>query len=133
MAPFVAEYRVYYEDTDSGGVVYYANYLRFLERARTDWLRSRGVQHSRLAAEHGLVFAVRSVNVRYLAPALLDDTLAVCVEAQLNGRLRINFRQTIHSNGRLLSEATVEVVSVDATRFRPKAIPKDILRIFEHD
>ncbi|MDP2783622.1 MAG: YbgC/FadM family acyl-CoA thioesterase, partial [Sulfurimicrobium sp.] len=87
--------RVYYEDTDSGGVVYYANYLKFMERARTEWLRVHGFEQTDLMREHGVIFVVRDVHITYLRPAVFDDLLQVTVSVHATGRSWIEFAQTV--------------------------------------
>lgn len=96
MRPFFWGARVYWEDTDGGGVVYYANYLRFLERARTEWLRAAGLSQQALAAEQGIVFAVSRVEVDYRLPARLDDRLIVTCEPKRTGAASLSFAQRIH-------------------------------------
>lgn len=126
--PFVIPVRVYYEDTDTAGIVYYANYLRYLERGRTEWLRALGVGQLRLAEETGIVFAVRSLNIEYLKPARLDDQLAVLTELTLAGRAQITLKQWIERGGETLVEATVRVACLDAKKMKPAALPADIKR-----
>ncbi len=126
--PFAIPVRVYYEDTDTAGVVYYANYLRYLERGRTEWLRALGVEQLRLAEETGLVFAVRSLNIEYLKPARLDDQLAVLTELTLAGRAQVTLKQWIERVGETLVEATVRVACLDAKKMRPAALPADLRR-----
>jgi acyl-CoA thioester hydrolase len=118
--------RVYYEDTDVGGVVYYANYLRFFERARTEWLRAIGFEQRQLKAESGIVFAVRSVQIDYLRPAVLDDALQVEAAVSELGRASMHFRQRLLRDDEVLSTALVKVVSLDGETFRPVAIPAPI-------
>lgn len=120
--------RVYYEDTDAGGVVYYANYLRFLERARTEWLRALGFDQERLIRERAILFAVRRVEIDYLLPARLDDGLVVEAAIGALSRVSLTFEQCIRRGpGELLVQARVQVVCLDSRRFRPSAIPADIL------
>ncbi len=131
MQTFVWPVRVYYEDTDSGGVVFYANYLKFMERARTEWLRGLGYQQDILAREQHILFAVRSVSIDYLKPARFNEMLEVTAAVQSCGRASIVFEQTIvrHNlpeESELLSTAHITVVSVDAQSFRPKSIPDSI-------
>ena len=128
-APFSWPARVYWEDTDAGGVVYYANYLRFLERARTEWLRARGVMQQQLATERGVQFMVLRVEADYRAAARLDDRLAITVEMQPDTRTTALFLQrvwrepTAEGGAReLLVEAVVRVVCVDARTLRPRRI-----------
>jgi acyl-CoA thioester hydrolase len=119
--------RVYWEDTDGGGVVYYANYLKFMERARTEWLRSLGHSQREIADELGFVFAVAEVKVNYRKPARLDDELAVTCVPVPEGRASIRFRQTISCEDRLLADGEVRVVCVDAATFKPRPLP-DFIR-----
>jgi acyl-CoA thioester hydrolase len=128
---FLLSLRVYYEDTDAGGVVYYANYLRFLERGRTEWLRALGTDQSRLMADAGLAFAVRSLAVEYLKPARLDDLLDVFVELESLGRAQVCFVQRIERNGETLVTARVRVACLDVKRNRATGIPKDLYARFE--
>lgn len=104
--------RVYYEDTDAGGIVYHANYLKFFERARTEFLRSWQVEQSALKLAHGLIFAVRSCSVEYLAPARLDDALVVMTEIAHLGGSRLDMRQTIRHEDKILTTARITVVAV---------------------
>jgi acyl-CoA thioester hydrolase len=123
--PYVWRTRVYWEDTDGGGVVYYANYLKFLERARTEWLRERGYSQAALAADPGILFMVLGVNVEYRAPARLDDLLAVSVQYALDGRTAAIFSQQIRRDAiepQLLVDAQVRVVCVDSKTLRPRRI-----------
>jgi acyl-CoA thioester hydrolase len=122
--------RVYWEDTDGGGVVYYANYLKFLERARTEWLRSCGFSQQALAQDPGIIFPVVNVSIRYRSPARLDDELLVSCEARSRGATAIHFAQRISrrasdasKQAETLAEAAVQVVCVDAGTFRPKRLP----------
>ena len=126
--PFILPLRVYYEDTDTAGIVYYANYLRYLERGRTEWLRALGIEQLRLAEETGIVFAVRSLNIEYLKPARLDDRLAVLTELTLAGRAQVMLKQWIERGGETLVEATVRVACLDAKKMKPAALPAVIRR-----
>ena len=138
MSVFSWPARVYWEDTDGGGIVYYANYLRFLERARTEWLRSLGFSQQQLARDPGIVFTVVSLNIDYRRPAKLDDELIVTCEPSVEGAATIRFAQRIHrkdaaqSTGQstgnddtllLLAEASVRVACVDASTLRPRRLP----------
>lgn len=118
--------RVYYEDTDSGGVVYYANYLRFMERARTEWLRAAGFDQQRLRDEQGLVFVVRRANLDFRAPARLDDALLVDVVVKAHGRIAIDLHQRVLRDDRLLCCGDIQIVCLDAELFRPRPIPSTI-------
>ena len=126
--------RVYWEDTDAGGIVYYANYLRFLERARTEWLRSLGYSQRSLAQGAQIMFAVVCLNVEYRRPARLDDELSVTCEPELQGAASMLFRQRIREGGgvlpepdRLLVEASVRVACLDARSLRPRRLPEFLL------
>jgi acyl-CoA thioester hydrolase len=119
--------RVYYEDTDLGGVVYYANYLKFLERARTEWLRSLGFAQTVLAADHGVVFVVRSIALDYLKPARFDDQLDVKVEIADIGASRIGLAQRVRRGADDLMTANVDIACVQTTTFKPVRIPGAIL------
>ena len=127
MTTFSWPVRVYYEDTDAGGVVYYANYLRFYERARTEWLRAIGFEHQRLRSEDGIVFAVRNVEIDYLKPAVLDDALQVEATISDLRRASMTFEQRLLRGDDVLSKATVKIVCLDSDGFRPVPIPQ-ILR-----
>lgn len=132
MSPFRWASRVYWEDTDGGGIVYYANYLRFLERARTEWLRSLGYSQRALALEPGIVFTVVSLEVAYRKPARLDDELVITCEPRIEGAATIRFAQQIHRHeaepATLLVEASVRVACVDARTLRPKRLPEFLSR-----
>lgn len=121
-ATFAWPIRVYYEDTDSGGVVYYANYLKFMERARTEWLRALGFEQTELLDEHHVIFVVREVGIEYLRPARFNDMLDVTVALVETGRSQIVLKQTVE-NGEIFSRATVKVVCVDGASFKPVRIP----------
>ena len=130
MTQFVWSARVYWEDTDGGGVVYYANYLKFLERARTEWLRSLGHAQTELALEPGVLFAVAEVNIRFHRPARLDDLLAISCQPTVDGATTLLFKQQIHrgdAHGELLAAASVRVVCVGRESFRPRRLPQAII------
>lgn len=118
--------RVYWEDTDAGGVVYYANYLKFMERARTEWLRALGFDQGRLRDELSLVFVVRQVTIEYLKPARYDDLLTVTSRLKHTGRASLVMSQTIERDG-LLGRAEVSLVCVHAQSFKPARIPVQML------
>jgi len=119
--------RIYYEDTDAGGVVYYANYLKFMERTRTEWLRALGFELTALAQEYGILFVVRGVEIEYLKPALFNDALEVTVELSDHGRSRIAVFQQVLRGEEVLAAANVRAVCVDTQNIRPASIPKPIL------
>ena len=135
MAAFEFPIRVYWEDTDAGGIVFYANYLRFFERARTEWLRSFGLSQQVLREQTGGMFVVTDVRLRYLQPARLDDQLLVTSNLQEKGRASLTIGQQAllnreHMNPSepvLLNEATVRIGWVDAATMRPSRIPATIL------
>jgi len=119
---FIWEVRVYYEDTDAGGIVYYANYLKFFERARTEWLRSLGVNQDVLLREHDAMFVVKNVSADYHAPARLDDVIKLTLRIAKLGRASIQFVQEAWCGERLLNTAHVKVGCVDSA-LRPRAVP----------
>lgn len=121
-ADFIWSVRVYYEDTDAGGIVYYANYLKFFERARTEWLRALDVDQHTLLAQHDTLFVVKSVSAEYHAPARLDDELKLTVSIEKLGRASIIFHQEAWCGEQLLNTARVKVGCVDAA-LRPRAVP----------
>lgn len=120
--------RVYFQDTDAGGVVYHANYLNFMERARTEWLRAHGYSNAGLMKEFGMVFVVRSMKLDYLKPALLDDLLDVTAQVKDIGRSRLTLLQTILRRDEVLTEAEVHLVCVSLASFKPASVP-EILRM----
>ena len=130
MNTFCWPVRVYYEDTDSGGVVYYANYLRFMERARSEWLRSLGIGQNQLIERDGLIFVVRHVELNYLKPARFDDTLQVTVALHERGRASLTFDQQVlldaEGESVVLCSGQVKIACVDAATMRPRAIPNYI-------
>lgn len=125
--PFSWPVRVYYEDTDFGVVVYYANYLKFLERARTEWLRALGFGQIELAARDRVAFVVRSVAIEYIKPSLFDDSLQVTVELVKVGASQMVVAQQVMREGEVLVTAEVKVACVDAQTFKPVRMPKAIV------
>jgi acyl-CoA thioester hydrolase len=121
--------RVYWEDTDAGGIVFYANYLKFFERARTEWLRSLGIGQSRLREQTGGIFVVSETSVRYLQPARLDDELVVTARLESAGRASLSIAQQarLRQDGAVLAEGMIRIGWVDAATLRPARIPKTIL------
>ena len=119
--------RVYYEDTDLGGVVYYANYLKFMERARTEWLRALGFDQTALAREHGVVFVVSSLTIEYLRPAAFNDQLTVTVELEKLGAGQIILRQGVARGAEQLVAASVRIGCVNTSTFRPARIPEPVV------
>lgn len=131
--PFSISLTIYWEDTDAGGVVYHANYLRFLERARSDYLRAVGVSQQALQAGQDRIFTIHSLQVEFRAPARLEDQIDVCIDSLQVGRASLLFGQSIwrrEAEGRtLLLSATVKAACLEASRFRPCAIPDTIRRL----
>ncbi|HEX7972084.1 MAG TPA: tol-pal system-associated acyl-CoA thioesterase [Thiobacillus sp.] len=123
--------RVYWEDTDAGGVVYYANYLKFMERARSEWLRALGVEQDALRDDAGVVFVVRRVEVDYLAPARFNDQLDVSVSLHEAGRASLGVKQELMRGPTRLAEAVVTLACVDALRFKPVKMPAPILQALD--
>lgn len=115
--------RVYYEDTDAGGIVFYANYLKFFERARTEWLRAANIGQQALRDEHGAIFVVKNASIDYHAPARLDDALNLTLSIEKLGRASVQFLQQAWHGDVLLASATVKVGCVDAVTLRPRALP----------
>jgi acyl-CoA thioester hydrolase len=116
--------RVYYEDTDAGGVVYYANYLKFFERARTEWLRSLGLNQDKLAQEEGLIFVVRRALLDFARPARLDDMLEVTVEPMKLARVYVDLAQEARCGAQMLARAEIRVACLNQRNFKPAAMPQ---------
>lgn len=121
-AEFIWNVRVYYEDTDAGGIVYYANYLKFFERARTEWLRQINVSQHALLHEHDAMFVVKSVSAEYHAPAKLDDVIKLTLSIEKLGRASLSFIQEAWCGEQLLNTARVRIGCVDSA-LRPRAVP----------
>ncbi|MGZ5202508.1 MAG: tol-pal system-associated acyl-CoA thioesterase [Telluria sp.] len=115
--------RVYYEDTDAGGIVFYANYLKFFERARTEWLRAAGIGQQELLDAEGAAFVVRNANIDYVAPARLDDEIKLTTTIQKLGRASVHFFQQAWRGEQLLTTANVKVGCIDAKTMRPRSLP----------
>jgi acyl-CoA thioester hydrolase len=129
LSQFVWPVRVYYEDTDSGGVVYYANYLKFMERARTERLRAMGFEQDQLRRDYGVLFAVHSIQVDYLRPAVFNDLLEVSAAISAQRRASLAFTQEVRCCGEdqpLLCRGQVRVACIDADSLRPRPIPGNI-------
>ena len=129
--PFVFSVRVYYEDTDAAGVVYYANYLKFMERARTEWLAALGFPLATFERTHGVAFVVRRFTIDFLEPARLNDTLDVTVEAVERGASRLVAIQSCSRNGIALANAHVTLACVETAHWRPTRIPKPLREALE--
>ena len=133
--PFEFPVRIYWEDTDAGGIVFYANYLKFFERARTEWLRSLGIGQQQLREQTGGIFVVTDARLRYLRPARLDDELIVTAQLQETGRASLTIVQQALLNNEqsasqprlVLSEGTIRIGWVDAASMRPARIPSTLL------
>jgi acyl-CoA thioester hydrolase len=126
---FIWPVRVYYEDTDAGGIVFYANYLKFFERARTEWLRAIGVQQKQMADEFRALFVVKATAVEYHASARLDDELVVTVQVEKIGRASVVFLQEVWCGERCLTSAKVTACCVDMDQWRPIPIPEPVLKL----
>jgi len=125
---FIWQVRVYYEDTDAGGVVFYANYLRFMERARTEWLRSVGFEHEQLNNDHDLIFAVKNVTIDYKKPGRLDDLLTITSTILKSRGASITFQQTIkNEKDELLTQAEIKVACLNASTLKASAMPEELL------
>jgi acyl-CoA thioester hydrolase len=129
--PFALPIRVYYEDTDASGIVYYANYLKFMERARTEWLATLGFPLSAFEREHGVVFVVHRCEIDFRQPARLNDALAVTVEVEQRGASRLVARQEVRRGETVLTSARVTLACVDAARWRPVRIPAPLANRME--
>lgn len=123
--------RIYYEDTDAGGVVFYANYLKFFERARTEMLRSKGFEQDELMNNDNIIFAVRSISVDYLSPARFNEQIEVNSEISRLKKVSLIFEQSIIRDSKELCKATVTIACLDAKTMRPKAIPSLLLAEFQ--
>lgn len=119
--------RIYYEDTDAGGIVFYANYLKFFERARTEWLRAGGVDQRALSERSGTLFVVRRTALEYTSPARLDDLLRIESRIAKMGRASVEFAQQAWRDTELLATGTILVACIDTLRFRPAALPPDVI------
>ncbi|MEX1994062.1 MAG: tol-pal system-associated acyl-CoA thioesterase [Steroidobacteraceae bacterium] len=131
MAPFTIPVRVYWEDTDAGGVVYHASYLRFMERARTDWLRSLGIDQSALLRDERRQFAVVEANIHYHRPARYDDLLLVSVRVEELRGASIVMQQEIRrdaAGSELLISATIRAACLDSDSLRPRPLPPGLIR-----
>ena len=123
---FAFPVRVYWEDTDAGGIVFYANYLKFFERARTEWLRAAGVEQHQLREETGVIFVVAGTSLRYVAPARLDDLLTVTVEPEPAGRASLVVRQRAMRGDTLLCEGEIRIGCVRADDLKPQRLPDSV-------
>lgn len=123
---FLWPIRIYYEDTDSGGVVYYANYLKFMERARTEWLRAEGFEQDELIANENVIFAVRSVQADYLSPARFNEKLVVNTRVIKKGKASITVEQVVKREEDVLCKAIIKIACLDAQNFKPAVMPENL-------
>jgi acyl-CoA thioester hydrolase len=123
---FSLRVRVYWEDTDAGGVVFYANYLKFFERARTEWLRSMGFSQQALREAHGTMFVVTDASIAYKAPARLDDEIDVTVAVEHTSAATITLTQQARRGSTLLAQGSVRIACVDATTLVPRRVPDTV-------
>lgn len=126
---FSTQYRIYYEDTDAGGVVYYANYLKFFERARTDFLRSLGLSQFELSQKEKLAFVVRKCEIEYFLPAKLDDLIETSVIVESAKGAIMLMSQEIKKDGLILTQLKVEIVCITSRGFKPRKIPTHLLQL----
>jgi acyl-CoA thioester hydrolase len=125
--------QIYWEDTDAGGVVYHSNYLKFFERARSEWLRHKGVVQTELAKLHAVVFVVRGISMQYIKPARMDDSCTVWLAPAGLGRASLSTMQELRRGDEVLCRALVELACVDCVRFAPKKIPNDLYELLAHE
>jgi acyl-CoA thioester hydrolase len=123
MSEFRWPVRVYWEDTDAGGVVYHASYIRYLERGRSEWLRAQGWSQAQLAEEQKVLFSVVNLQIHYHLPARLDDLLEVVTQPRIGGGASLQFDQQVRRSDAVVAAATVLVACVDATSFKPRRLP----------
>jgi acyl-CoA thioester hydrolase len=130
---FIWPIRVYYEDTDAGGLVFYANYLKFFERARTEMLRAMGYEQDELIVTDGIIFVVRSVQVDYLSPARFNELLQVSAEVTLAKKASLTFEQLITRGDDILCKSIIRIACLDTKSMRPKAIPENLLELLKNE
>jgi acyl-CoA thioester hydrolase len=128
MNEFIWPVRVYYEDTDASGFVYHTNYLKFMERARTEWLRELGFEQTQLRAQYNLVFVVRQLSIDYLKTALFNDLLHIKTSLTQMGKVRFTLTQQVLRDAEILCTAVVKIAAINAIKPRPQPIPPDILK-----
>ena len=128
MSKYSHQFRVYYEDTDAGGVVYHANYLNFLERTRTEWLRSKGLEQSLMREQSNVILAIRKMDIDYLLPAKLDDLLTISTEVESHSKVSMWVNQEIWVGDVLMVKAKVQIVSLNAEKFKPMRFPQQYLQ-----
>ena len=130
---FIWPIRVYYEDTDAGGVVFHSNYINFFERARTEMLRAMGCEQDELTANEGTIFVVRSMQVDYLSPARFNELLQVSAEVTLAKKVSLTFEQQIKRGDVVLCTSIIRIACLDAFTMRPKAIPENLLELLKNE
>ena len=133
MSTFAWHVRVYYEDTDAGGVVYYANYLKFYERARTEMLRELGYEQDRLMENEQVIFVVRSVQVDYLKPTKFNELIQISADIAKLGPASLTFEQEMSRDDVILSRAMIRIACLDANTMRPKEIPQELYITLKHE
>ncbi len=126
---FVWPIRVYYEDTDAAGIVYYANYLKFMERARTEWLRELGFEQTQLKQQYHLIFLVRHMSIDYLKPALFNDLLHIKTNLTQLGKVRMVMAQQVQRDAEILCTAVIKIAAINVINRRPQAIPPNVLNV----
>jgi acyl-CoA thioester hydrolase len=127
---FIWPLRIYYEDTDAGGVVYHARYLNFMERARTEWLRALGIEQDQLRRQMQRIFAVRKMAVEYRKPAFFNELLEITTHVSKSGRASIDLEQSLRrKDGEILTLATVNIACLDSETLRPKALPDNLRQL----
>ncbi len=129
MDDFIWPVRVYYEDSDAGGVVYHSNYLKFMERARTEWLRNKGFNHIALKQQHNFIFVLRKISIDYLKPAFFDDLLTISVHISKIGKASIIMAQQVQRDAEVLCTAEVKLAGINAVTLRPQAFPLDVFNV----
>lgn len=125
---FLWPIRIYYEDTDLGGVVYYANYLKYMERARTEWLRAEGFEQDELIEKENVIFAVRSVQADYLSPARFNDEIVVHTLVRKKGKASITVEQIVKRNEDILCKAIIKIACLQADSFKPAVMPENLYK-----
>ena len=124
--------KLYFEDTDALGIVYHANYLKYFERARTEWFRAAGLHHMELARETGVGFVIRKCEMEWFTPLTLDDVVVATAQVVTMGRSSVNLEQTILNDQNVVCRASILMVCVDFQTKKPKSIPEKVRQVFEH-
>ncbi len=131
MKEFILPIRVYYEDTDAGGIVYHANYIKFLERTRTEWLRELGFELTDLMQQYNLVIVVRRITIDYLRPALFNELLESTVQLTKLGKASMTLKQQVLRQGDILCSAVVKVAAINVVNMRPQAVPNTLFKALQ--